>query len=176
MGANDPTTPGFDTLQALIASARGLVDQLMAEPLSGRVLAVFSMLPEADREPILRVLERDATWRRIVDETSGGSGITVRPNPHASLYLHVTEPVESQLGDGAPTQRDLDMIRLGIARFVRLFPLFFQEGVHAQWTESARELIRGADSELRALGTRLAREVLALIAEVETEGDPKRPK
>ena len=61
------------------------------------------------------------------------------------------------------------MIRLGIGRFVHLLPLFFQEGVHAQWTASARELIRASDSELRRLGIRLVREVLALIAEVEAE-------
>jgi hypothetical protein len=174
MNTNNATAVGLDTLKALLSSARGLVDQIGSEPLLGRILAAFAMLPQSDREPILRVLERDAAWRRIVEETSGGSGITVRPNPHASLYLHVSEQVENAVTEDAPSQRDIDMIRLGIMRFVRLFPLFFQEGVHAQWTVSARELIRAADPELRALGTRLAREVLALIEEAEAESLPKR--
>ena len=164
MGADRGTTSSLAALQALLDSARGLVGGLARDPLLDRILRAFSMLPEADREPILRVVERDATWCRIVEETSGATGITVRPNPHASLYLHVLDEVSS-----APLARDLDVIRLGIGRFVHLLPLFFQEGVHAQWTASARELIRASDTELRRLGIRLAREVLALIAEVEAE-------
>jgi hypothetical protein len=48
-----------------------------------------------------------------------------------------------------------------------MLPLLFQEGVHSQWMLSARELARTADRSLRALVENLARETLALIAEVE---------
>src|SRR5262249_51049977 len=123
---------------------------------------------EADREPILRVLERDATWRRIVGETSGSTGITVRPNPHASLYVHVFDQTTGQPIEPEPFARDVDAIRLGIERFIYLLPLFFQEGVHEQWTRSARELIRRADAELRGFGARLAQDVLTLIAEADS--------
>ena len=160
MPADTGGPSGLDALQTLLATARGLVTDLTTDPLLERILRAFRMLPEADREPILRVLEKDAAWRRVVEETSGATGITVCPNPHASLYVHVTEEPE-------PSARDIDVIRLGIARFLPLLPLFFQPGVHEQWTRSARELIRDASPEVREMGARLAREVLALIAEAD---------
>src|ERR1051325_6558147 len=70
VAAADGPAPWLTALQAVIASARGLVDELARDPLLDRLLRAFLMLPESDREPILRVLERDATWRRIVEETA----------------------------------------------------------------------------------------------------------
>jgi len=49
-------------------------------------------------------------------------------------------------------------------------PLLFQEGVHAQWTAAAREIVRASDAELRGFAVRLAREVLALVDEAVAEG------
>jgi hypothetical protein len=68
--------------------------------------------------------------------------------------------------------RDADVIRRGIETFVRLFPLLFQEGVHAYWTAAAREIVAAAEPDVRALGARLAREVLALIADAEVADRP----
>jgi hypothetical protein len=151
-------------LEAVLASARALVDELLHDPLLPRLLKAFDALPERDRETILGVIERDASWRRIVADTAGPTGITVRPNPHASLYVHVTAAPQ-------PSARDIEVIRLGIARFLPLLPLFFQPGVHEQWTRSARELVRDVDPEVRAIGARLAREVLALIEEADEEAE-----
>ena len=162
MNGNESANPGLLGLEAVLASARGLVDELLRDPLLTRLLAAFSALPADDRETILGVIERDATWRRIIDETAGPTGITVRPNPHASLYVHVT-------AEPQPSARDIDVIRLGIARFIPLLPLFFQPGVHEQWTRSTRELVRDAPPEVRSIGARLAREVLALLAEAGDE-------
>ena len=162
MKAHEGASHGLAGLEAVLQSARGLVNELLHDPLLPRLLAAFSALPEHERETILGVLERDATWRRIVDETSGTTGITVRPNPHASLYVHVT-------AEPQPSPRDVDVIRLGIARFLPLLPLFFQPGVHEQWMRSARELVRDAPPELLAIGERLARAVLALLAEADGE-------
>jgi hypothetical protein len=148
----------LSALQGLLASARGLVDEMIEDPLAERLKRAFAMLPEADREAVLRVIERDATWCKIVAETADTTGINVHPNPHASLYVHV-------LDEPAPSQRDVDVISLGIARFVHLMPLFFQEGVHEQWITSARALIGVVDPALSALVVRLAREVIALIDE-----------
>jgi hypothetical protein len=117
----------------------------------------------------VRVLERDATWRRIVEQMSGDAGIAVRPNPHASLYMHVVDKLTGRPQEPEPLARDGDVIGLGIARVVRILPLFFQEGVDAEWLPAAREVVRASDAELRAYGARLAREVLALIVEVEKE-------
>src|SRR5262249_36509565 len=81
-----------------------------------------------------------------VEETSGATGISVSPNPHASLYVHVLEQVTGEPLAPGPLQRDGDVIRLGIETFVRLLPLLFQEGVHAQWTAAAREIVRASDA------------------------------
>src|SRR5207249_6967681 len=83
----------------------------------------------------------------------------------ASLYVHVLDQVTGELLAPGPLQRDGDVIRFGIETFVRLFPLFFQEGVHAQWTAAAREIVRASDAETRGFAVRLAREVLALVDE-----------
>jgi hypothetical protein len=159
----------LNALRALLTAARGLVDDLAGDPLLERIIRAFLMLPEADREPIVGVLERDASWRRIVDETEGTSGISVRPNPHASLYVHVFDKLTGQQIEPEPSSRDVNVIRLGIERFVAMVPLFFQEGVHSQWRLAARDLARAGDPSIRALVGTLAREILALIEEVEAE-------
>ncbi len=170
MAADTRGPSGLDALQTMLATARELLTDLTTDPLLDRILQAFRMLPESDREPILRILEKDAAWRRIVEETSGATGITVSPNPHASLYVHVLEQVNGDPLAPGPLQRDGDVIRFGIETFVRLFPLFFQEGVHAQWTAAAREIVRASDAELRGFAARLAREVLALLDEAAAEG------
>jgi hypothetical protein len=158
MSAKERAAPSLSALRGLLASARGLVDEMVDDPLVERLKRAFNSLPEADRETILKVIERDATWCQIIGVTARTSGITVHPNPHASLYVHL-------LDEPGPSQRDVEVISLGIARFVQLIPLFFQEGVHEQWTTSARELIRVSDPQLRSLCVKLAREVIALIDE-----------
>jgi hypothetical protein len=90
--------------------------------------------------------------------------------PHASLYVLVLGQVTGEPLAPGPLQRDGDVIRLGIETFVRLFPLFFQEGVHAQWTAAARDIVRASDAEFRGFAVRLAREVLALVDEAVAEG------
>ena len=158
MSAKDQAAPSLSALQSLLASARGLVEEMVDDPLVERLKRAFNSLPEADRQAILKVIERDATWVQIVKETAGTTGITVHPNPHASLYVHV-------LDEPGPSHRDVNVISLGIERFVHLMPLFFQEGVHEQWANSARELIRSSDLGLRSLVVKLACEVLALVDE-----------
>src|SRR2546428_7543202 len=144
MPADTGGPSGLDALQTLLATARGLLADLTTDPLLERILGAFRMLPESDREPILRVLEKDAAWRRVVEETSAATGITVCPNPHASLYVHVLDQVTGELLAPGPLQRDGDVIRFGIETFVRLLRLLFQEGVHAQWTAAAPAIARAA--------------------------------
>lgn len=152
----------LDALRAILMTAHELATRLAGDPFVERILQAFAKLPEPDREPVLKIIERDATWCRIVEQTTDETGITVRPNPHASLYVHVFGQVDTPSG---PLQRDVDVIGFGIERFLRMMPLFFQEGVHEQWTASARALAREADPELLEHLRRLANEVLALIAE-----------
>lgn len=168
--ADDAAATRLDALRAILMSAHELAARLATDPLVERLLRVFARIPEPDRPTILDVLERDATWCRIVEQTADTTGITVRPNPHASLYVHVFGqqiPVATE-----PLRRDIDVIRFGIERFIHLLPLFFQEGVREQWTASARELARDLDPELLGYTERLAREVLALIADAQGRGAP----
>ena len=159
--ADDRGRTSLETLHALLATAREFAAQSADDPMVERILAAFARLPEPDRETVLGVIERDATWCRVVEQTADATGITVRANPQASLYLHVLGPT-SQPSD-EPTRRDVDVIRFGMEQFVHMLPLFFQKGVHTQWTAAARELIATIDPELRDYAVRMCREVLALI-------------
>ncbi len=151
-------------------TARELAKTLIDDPQLERLVRAYRTLPERDREPILQVIEKDASWRRIVEETGATTGITVRPNPHASLYVHVLNQVEQPPMAADTEQRDADVIRRGVETFVQMLPLLFQESVRAQWTAAARDLVRTSDPELVALARRLAHEVERLIA----ERDPAR--
>ena len=163
---NGGEPPPLDALRSLIDGARGLIGQLEENPLIARMLRVMEDLPPDDREPIIKILEREATWCRIVAQTAIATGITVRPNPHASLYVHVFGQAEQP---SEPLQRDVDVIAFGIDRFVSLVPLLFQEGVHEQWRASAFQLARSMSAEQRAGVAKLAGEVSSLLAEVDAE-------
>lgn len=155
----------LETLLSLLTSAREFAAKVVDDPLVERLLSAFSRLPASDRDCIVGVIEKDATWCRIVDQTADTTGITVRPNPQASLYVHVVAP-QTEPPD-APLRRDVDIIRFGLERFVHMLPFLFQESVHQLWTTSARELIAEASPELREYGARMCREVLALIGDAD---------
>lgn len=160
--------PPLDALQAALSAAADMVNGLLGDTTIQRLVDAFLAFPEADREAILRVLEKDSAWRSVVEKTADATGIDVVPNPHASLYVHVIEQ-----GPSAP-ERDGDVIRAGIQTFVAMMPLLFQEAVHAQWTDAARELARVSDPALRDMVARLAREVLAILAEADVDEAGKR--
>lgn len=163
MLAPHKTQPPIDALQTVLTAARDMVDALLGDASVQRLLDAFTAFPRADREPILQVLEKDSAWRRIVERTADATGIHVAPNPHASLYVHVIGQ-----GPDAPG-RDADVIRSGVATFVEILPLLFQDAVHAQWLEAARDVARSAGAEARTLAARMASEILALVAEIEAD-------
>jgi hypothetical protein len=158
----------FDTLHTLLATARELARTLSGDPELERLVRAFRLFPERDRETILQVLEKDAAWRGIVERTDDVTGISVRPNPHASLYVHVLEQGADPLAADT-SDRDADVIRRGLRSFVQLLPLLFQEGVHTQWTAAAREIAHASGADVRTYAARLAREVEQLVAEVDAE-------
>lgn len=162
----------FDTLHTLLATARDLARTLSDDPELERLVRAFRLFPERDRTTILQVLEKDAAWRAIVERTDGVSGITVRPNPHASLYVHVLASGTHPLG-GETAERDADVIRRGLGILVQIVPLLFQPGVHAHWTAAAIDIARTSGAELRAYAVRLAREVIDLVAQV--DGESREP-
>jgi hypothetical protein len=152
-------------LEALLSCAQEVAARLASDPLIPRLLTAFARIPASDRETVLGVIERDGNWCRVAEQTAETTGITVRANPHASLYLHVLNPTEP-LPD-APLQRDVDVIASGIEQFLLMLPMLFQNGVHLQWVASARELARSSSDDTRRLAVRMACEVLDIISEVD---------
>jgi hypothetical protein len=148
----------LEGLIALLGEAGGVAGRLAADPLLVRLLQVFHRFPEPDREVLIGVLEREAAWCSIVAQTTGTTGITVRPNPFSSLYVQVVgSPPPAE-----PSERDVDVIRVGIERLLHLVPLLFDDAVHAQWTASARMLARLVDPALGRRVVQLAREVVSI--------------
>jgi hypothetical protein len=170
MAGGDRAERGLGALQAILASALGVVEDIIGDPLVERLLRAFTMLPPADRGAVVTALERDAHWCRISEETYPAAGIRARVNPYGSLYVHVVDQVTGQPIEPEPSARDISVIRSGAERLARLLPLLVYGPVHEQWTTSVRELIRASDVELRAIAARLAREVLALLEQADAEG------
>jgi hypothetical protein len=143
----------LDALHTLLITAHELAKTLVDDTQLERLVRAFQLFPERDREAVLQVIEKDASWRRIAEETADATGIAVKPNPRASLYVHVLNTVDET------AQRDADVIRQGLETFVQMLPLLFQESVHEQWTTAARELVERSDPALVALARRMAEEV-----------------
>jgi hypothetical protein len=170
--ADDAALVALEALVALLGEAGGVAAGLAADPLLVRLLKVFHRLPGPDREVLIGVLEREAAWCSIVAQTTGTTGITVRPNPFASFYVQVVGPPPP----AEPSERDIDVIRVGIERLLHLVPLLFDDSVHVQWNASARNLARLIDPVLGRRVVQLAREVVAIVGVARPEllepGDP----
>jgi hypothetical protein len=160
MSAAKNLPPALETLQELLAGARNLLGSLVDDPQLQRLIEAFRQFPAGDRDAILQVIEKDAAWRQIVERTTGATGIDVRPNPHASLYVHLLEPTPGALDQAG---RDANVIRSGLETFVRMLPLLFQPAVRAQWQAAAREITQQGDPEIVDLAVKLAHEVIALV-------------
>jgi hypothetical protein len=169
MAAGERAERGLGALQAILSSALGVVEDIIGDPLVERLLRAFAMLPAADRDAIVTVLERDAHWCRISEEAYPLAGIRARVNRYGSLYVHVVDQVTGQPIEPEPSARDISVIRSGAERLARMIPLLAFEPVREQWRTSVRELIRASDPELRTTAERLGREVLALLAEEAAE-------
>ena len=72
----------FDALHTLLATARDLAKGLTDDPQLERVVRAFRLFPEADREAILQVLEKDAAWRSIVWVEQVSEPLTRPTVPH----------------------------------------------------------------------------------------------
>jgi hypothetical protein len=160
----------FDALQTLLATARELANGLAGDQELERLVRAFKAFPAADREALLQVIEKDAAWRTIVENTDDTTGIRVKPNPHASLYVHVLEQADGETAlVPDPTQRDADVIRQGVETFVQMLPFMFQDAVREQWLVAGRDLARSSGAELRELAVRFARDIERLATEAQRE-------
>jgi hypothetical protein len=145
-------------LRGLLGAALELASQ-MADPLLERLIAVFRRLPEEDREVIIGIIEREAESRHMGDATGGATGMVLRPNPHARLYVRVIAP--------EPTVEQ-DKIIIASARAIRMLNKVIGP-IQERWRVAMLETFRGLDPEERAAVVRFNRDMLAMIEEVEHE-------
>jgi hypothetical protein len=74
MAGEDASGTRLDALRTILVAAHELATKLAGDPLVERILRAFAKLPEPDREPILKVIEREAAWCRIIEQTSEETG------------------------------------------------------------------------------------------------------
>jgi hypothetical protein len=157
-GNGQPRTHQLSALRGLLSAAVELAGQI-ADPLLERLVAVFRRLPEEDREVIIGILEREAASREVGDATGGTTGLTLRPNPGARLYVRVIAPEPSI---------EQDKIIIASARAIRMLHKVI-EPIHDRWRVAMLETFRGLESEERATVVRFNRDMLAMVDEVERE-------
>jgi len=105
----------FEVLRSLIDAGARLARELSDDPRLERLLTVFTRIPEADRDTILAVLEREVQ-RRVLSENIAENFLQVelRPNPNAQLYFRVIEPERKNEVELLVFLRGLYNIRRGI--------------------------------------------------------------
>ena len=147
-------------LYAMLRTALALVDELADEPLRERLLRAFARFPAPDRAVIVGVLEREADHLAVTEASEGGFTACRRmsPNPHARLYLRVTE-------DPAPYV-SRDEMMLATLRAVRMLHGSLAE-LALDWQAATLDAFRTCTPEARASVAAFAREVLALVARSE---------
>ena len=153
-----PRKHQLTALRGLIGAALDLASQ-MADPLLERLVAAFRRLPEEDREVIVGIIEREAESRQMGDATAGATGVALRPNPGARLYVRVIAP--------EPTVEQ-DKIIIASARAIRMLNKVIGP-IQERWRVAMLETFRGLDPDERAAVVRFNRDMLAMIEEVEHE-------
>ena len=105
----------FEVLRSLIDAGARLAHELSDDPRLERLLTVFTRIPEADRDTILAVLEREVQRRVLSDDIAEDFlQVELRPNPNAQLYFRVIEPERKNEVELLVFLRGLYNIRRGI--------------------------------------------------------------
>lgn len=153
---------GLGALRDLLETAQLLVADLgsMTDPLALRLLQIFARVPAQDRTVIIDILEREVE-RRLLAETfaDGTTGIRLRPNPNARLYLRVI--------DREPELNAEEML-CGTVRAFSMYHKAFQT-IREDWVPTALEALRSLDPAARESVGRLARELAALVDQCDAE-------
>lgn len=157
-GIGQPLVHQLSALRGLLSAAVDLAGQI-ADPLLERLIAVFRKLPEEDREVIVGILEREAESRQMGEATVGTTGLALRPNPYARLYVRVIAP--------EPTVEQ-DKIIVASARSIRMLHKVI-EPIYDRWRDAMLETFRGLEPEERASVVRFNRDMLAMVEQVEGE-------
>jgi hypothetical protein len=147
-------------LRALLETARDLAARVDDDPTVGRLLRAFLTLSPEDREVVVGVLERGTAWRRIADGVADVTGVELRANPQARLFVRVVEPRDGVL----PLEQEPPEIMLGALRIMKQAALLLRPEVAERWRRPALEAFRMIDEAEREACVRLVRDVLELLA------------
>ncbi|MFN8544825.1 MAG: hypothetical protein U0807_11580 [Candidatus Binatia bacterium] len=160
-----PSVPPPSELAARLAALRAKLERAAAEvgaiaadPLFLRIAEVFRRMPAEDREALLGVLERQVTLRRHAEVVEGVSGMTLRPNPNARLYVRVHDAELNK----TPLDGD-DWVLLAL-RAVRAFPSVVTPDFFPIWRAALAEAIELAEPVERAAFERAMRAILDIYA------------
>jgi hypothetical protein len=82
----------IDSVRALIAAARRMVDDLETDALLPRLLGVLQRILPEDRDELLDILEYDVYSRTIIAEDNVWARYKLHPNPFARLYHRADAP------------------------------------------------------------------------------------
>jgi len=147
----------LETLRAMLDAATTILsDVASSDSLFPRLWGVFGRMPAEDRDAILGILEREVDARLLAMTVADAmTGIKLRPNPGARLYLRVVD-CEPQLN------RD-EMIR-GTVRAMRMYHRI-GDSVHAEWEKTAVEAIGMLCPDERAGVAAFCRRLGELVAE-----------
>ncbi len=82
----------IESLRALIAAARRVVDELESDALLPRLVAVLRRILPNDRDELLDILEYDVYSRTIIAEDNVWARYKLHPNPFARLFHRADAP------------------------------------------------------------------------------------
>jgi hypothetical protein len=145
------------TLATLLDAASHIVDELSGE-LIGRVVDVLGKFPPEDRDFILNVLEREARSRTLAEATGSTTGLSLRPNPNARLYVRVVDP--------GPVTVEHEKIVTASVRSMRMVHAVITP-IRDRWLAAMRTGIEMLDADERAGVVQFTKDILALVEEAD---------
>jgi len=149
----------IETLRTLLRSAAKLTRDLAADPLLPRLLRAFAAMPADDRETVLGVLEREVGMRRLTRTMEAVTGVAVRPNPNARLYVRA---VGRHAKAADADHESMVLATLGGARSMQLL---LGADLRARWASAVREAFAMLEPDERAQVARVLRDMLTLVEE-----------
>src|SRR5262249_52033858 len=126
----------------------------------GRLLQAFMSLPPDEREIVASVLERGAAWRRIAETAAGMTGVQLRANPNARLFLRVLEPHDP----AAEIESEPPEILIGPLRIMKQAPLPRRPEIARFWHTATLQAFEMLEPGERESCVAFLRDVLALLA------------
>lgn len=158
------TSGKLEMVRALLETGLRLVEELASgttDLLLERWQRAYHRMPEQDRETVVGVLEREVELRNVARSSRDSvSGFEIsRPNPNARIYVRV-------FGE-TPTYFSRDDVMRATLRAARV--ILISPPPHADWQEATLDAFRLLAPAERAALAKHNREMLELIARVETK-------